>query len=146
MSSKIVLPQLNDWAQMRITDIFKATTQSAFNDAFNAFVAADTDVIFHNGKKLTREQYMQQLWQDKFLEAGAEVQYYGVVSALDKTGFVSVLSSCDACSRSDTPHSRSEKWAFSSRRLLLRSSWSWAHLRQGPSCSLSTCGRYPRDV
>lgn len=80
MSSAIVLPSLTAWAEQRLTALFTTTDEQSFDAAFDAFVAADTTSIVVNGQKLSREQYKQQTWKDKFLEAGAQVQYLGAVS------------------------------------------------------------------
>ncbi|GJE93024.1 hypothetical protein PsYK624_091830 [Phanerochaete sordida] len=80
MTSNIVLLPLTQWAEGRLTDIFQATDEQTFGDAFDAFVAAEPASIVVNGQKLTRAQYKSQLWKDKFLEAGASVQYLGAVS------------------------------------------------------------------
>lgn len=80
MVSNIVLPPLTSWAEGRLTAIFQATDEQTFDDAFDAFVAAEPASIVLNGQKLTRAQYKSQLWKDKFLEAGASVQYLGAVS------------------------------------------------------------------
>ena len=51
----------------------------SFED-FDAFVAQEPGTIVANGKHLDRAQYKKQIWSDKFLEAGAQVQYLGAVS------------------------------------------------------------------
>lgn len=78
---RIVLPALNSWAQGHLTALFKETDQTAFGQAFDAFMAANTDAIVVNGQSLTRAQFKDQLWQDKFLEAGAQVKFLGAVSS-----------------------------------------------------------------
>ena len=80
MSTAIVLPPLTTWAQLHLTELFQATDQPTFNETFNGFIAANPESIVVNGKKLSKDEYKQQLWNDKFLEAGAQVQYLGAVS------------------------------------------------------------------
>lgn len=80
MAANIVLPTLTAWAEQRLTALFNAKDESTFDDAFDAFVAADPSSIVVNGQRLSRAQYKQRLWQDKFLELGADVTYLGAVS------------------------------------------------------------------
>ena len=80
MAANIVLPQLAQWAQQRLTAIFQATDESTFGDAFDAFVAAQPTSIVVNGQPLSRDAYKAQIWRDKFLEAGAQVKFLGAVS------------------------------------------------------------------
>ena len=77
---RIVLPSLIAWAEGHLTALFKETNQAQFAQDFDAFVAANTGAIVVNGQSLTREQFKDQLWSDKFLEAGAQVKFLGAVS------------------------------------------------------------------
>ena len=80
MAANIVLPTLTAWAEQGLTALFNAKDQSTFDDAFDAFVAADTGSIVVNGQSLTRAQYKEQISKDKILERGADVQFLGAVS------------------------------------------------------------------
>ncbi|EKM52784.1 uncharacterized protein PHACADRAFT_198833 [Phanerochaete carnosa HHB-10118-sp] len=80
MAANIVLPPLTTWAEEHITALFNTTDESTFNEAFDNFVAASPSSIVVNGQRLTRAQYKDQVWKDKFLEAAAQVQYLGAVS------------------------------------------------------------------
>ena len=71
---------LPDWVQQHLTTLYAAKTDDDFNRAFDAFVAQEPGTIVVNGKHLDRAQYKKQIWSDKFLEAGAQVQYLGAVS------------------------------------------------------------------
>ncbi|KAF5336677.1 hypothetical protein D9758_015686 [Tetrapyrgos nigripes] len=80
MTSAIVLPHLDKWAQGHITAITKATTQEEFDSAFDGFVAADPDVdITFNGVKISRQEYKNRLQTEAFRETGAEVVFNGTV-------------------------------------------------------------------
>lgn len=72
-------PQLTTFAENAITAIFQATDKKAFDAAFDSFVATHPTSIVVNGETLTREQYHDKLWDTKFLEAGAQVQFLGAV-------------------------------------------------------------------
>ena len=80
MAANIVLPQLAQWAQQHLTAIFQATAESAFGEAFDAFIAAQPTSIVVNGQPLSRDAYKAQIRRDKFLEAGAQVRFLGVNS------------------------------------------------------------------
>ncbi|KAH8093132.1 hypothetical protein BXZ70DRAFT_950206 [Cristinia sonorae] len=78
MSTAAVLPGLTDWVKQHVTTLYTATSKDAFTDAFNAFVAKNASITV-NGKKISRDQYMQQLLSQKFEEAGAEVNFLATV-------------------------------------------------------------------
>lgn len=72
-------PQLTTFAENAITAIFQATDKKTFDAAFDSFVATHPTSIVVNGETLSREQYHDKLWDTKFLEAGAQVQFLGAV-------------------------------------------------------------------
>lgn len=72
-------PQLTTFAENAITAIFQATDKTTFDAAFDSFIATHPTSIVVNGETLTREQYHDKLWDTKFLEAGAQVQFLGAV-------------------------------------------------------------------
>ncbi|KAF7373248.1 hypothetical protein MSAN_00533700 [Mycena sanguinolenta] len=78
MSVNIVLPPLKTWAQGHLSSIIKATTQTAFDSAFDAFVSKNATITV-NGKKVSRDEYQKQLQGEEFDEAGADVQFNGAV-------------------------------------------------------------------
>jgi len=84
MASNIVLPSLSSWAQSHITALIQSTG-SAFDKAFDAFLAENVEVIVVNGEKLTKDQYKQHLQSAKALEEGAEIKYLGTVEAKSST-------------------------------------------------------------
>jgi len=79
--SKIVLPPTPTWAQQRITAIYQAQGQDAFNSAFDAFISKNVQTITFNGETLTRDQYKQQITTEKFLERSVTVTFPGTVDA-----------------------------------------------------------------
>ncbi|KAJ6479033.1 hypothetical protein C8R45DRAFT_1156552 [Mycena sanguinolenta] len=80
MSVHMVLPPLNDWAQQHLFAILKATTQTEFDSAFDAFLSKNATITV-NGKKVSRDEYQKQLQGKRFDEAGATVQLSGAVEA-----------------------------------------------------------------
>ncbi|KDQ62740.1 hypothetical protein JAAARDRAFT_30645 [Jaapia argillacea MUCL 33604] len=78
MTSAIVLPNLTQWTESRITAILKATSTTDFDQAFDAFIAPDAQITV-NGAPLTRDQYKQQLAGEGLLEALASVTFNGAV-------------------------------------------------------------------
>jgi hypothetical protein len=141
MSADIVLPSLTSWAESHITAIFQATDQASFTEAFNAFIAGSPGTIELNGQKLTKEQYMQQLWKDKFLEAGAEVQFLGAVSSPEHSNVVRPILRRHTALSHLLSH-RPEKLGCSCKQPLQRNSWCSVLLRPGPSPSPSTLCKF----
>lgn len=74
----VVIP-LTQWAEDSISAIYNATTESNFNDAFDAFLLKDAKITV-NGKHLSVAQYKQKLVDQKILEQSAQVSYKGAVS------------------------------------------------------------------
>ncbi|CCL99075.1 uncharacterized protein FIBRA_01087 [Fibroporia radiculosa] len=77
-----IILTLTEWAENNISAIYKATTQNAFNSAFNAFVADDAHITV-NGHELTREKY-RQLLQDQTGLENENVTFSGAVGVLKK--------------------------------------------------------------
>jgi len=78
MSVNIVLPPLRTWAEQHLSSIIKATTQTAFDAAFDGFLSKHVTVTV-NGKKVSRDDYKKQLQGEGFDEAGATVAFSGAV-------------------------------------------------------------------
>ncbi|KAJ7725303.1 hypothetical protein DFH07DRAFT_854181 [Mycena maculata] len=78
MAANIVLPPLRTWAEQHLSAIIKATSQAAFESAFDGFLSKNATVTV-NGKHVSREQYKQQLQGEGFDEAGAFVTFGGAV-------------------------------------------------------------------
>ncbi|KAJ7468719.1 hypothetical protein FB451DRAFT_1560410 [Mycena latifolia] len=78
MTSAIVLPPLRTWAEQHLSSIIKATTQTAFDSAFDAFLSKNATVTV-NGKHISRDAYKKQLQGEGFDEAGAIVTFGGAV-------------------------------------------------------------------
>lgn len=94
MSANIVLPQLDQWAKTGLTAMFQAATESAFDEAFDNFIAAKPASIVVNGKTLTREQYKDMIFKAKpFRETGAQVDFGGAVAVEKVEGDVRVCIS-----------------------------------------------------
>ena len=82
MSVNIVLPDLPNFVQQRVTAIYSAKTEADFDAAFDAFVAQDVRITL-NGKHATRATYKKLLQGETSNVAagnGAEIQFQGVVS------------------------------------------------------------------
>ncbi|KAJ7145732.1 hypothetical protein C8R44DRAFT_655656 [Mycena epipterygia] len=78
MAVNIVLPPLRTWAEQHLSSIIKATTQTAFDAAFDGFLSESATVTV-NGKDVSRDEYKKQLQGEGFDEAGAEVTFSGAV-------------------------------------------------------------------
>ncbi|THH28080.1 hypothetical protein EUX98_g6105 [Antrodiella citrinella] len=78
MTAAIVLPNLTNWLKQHITTLYTVTDRTAFNNAFNAFLTQDASITV-NGKKVTKDEYMQQLLGQKFEESGAQVNFLATV-------------------------------------------------------------------
>ncbi|KAJ7062295.1 hypothetical protein C8F01DRAFT_127712, partial [Mycena amicta] len=69
-------PPLKTWAQQHLTAVLKATTQSAFNTAFDAFIAKDASITV-NGKHVTRDAYKRTL--EGFEDRSVDVKFNEMV-------------------------------------------------------------------
>ncbi|KAJ6530641.1 hypothetical protein B0H19DRAFT_1191682 [Mycena capillaripes] len=78
MSANIVLPPLKAWAEQHLSSIIKATTYTALDSAFDAFLSQHAKITL-NGKHISRDEYQKELHGAGFDEAGALVQFSGVV-------------------------------------------------------------------
>ncbi|KAJ7145736.1 hypothetical protein C8R44DRAFT_755771 [Mycena epipterygia] len=78
MAVNIALPPLRIWAEQHLSSIIKATTQTAFEAAFDGFLSKSATVTV-NGKHVSRDEYKKQLQGEGFDEAGAEVTFSGAV-------------------------------------------------------------------
>ena len=75
----IVLPPLKIWAEGHLSSVLKATTQSDFDDAFDAFLSKHVNITV-NGQHLSRAQYKQQLLGESAVnKQSADVKFDGVV-------------------------------------------------------------------
>ena len=75
----IVLPPLRFWAEGHLSSILKATTESTFNDAFDAFLSKNATITV-NGQHLSRDRYRQQLLGESAVnKESASVKFDGVV-------------------------------------------------------------------
>jgi hypothetical protein len=79
MTSQLVLPPLNRWAENNISELYRAKTQEQFNSIFDGFVAPKADIVV-NGSRISREQYKQMLESQRALERSASVKFSGVVA------------------------------------------------------------------
>lgn len=84
MSSHIAIPSLSQWAEQRLTALYKATDEASLEAAYNAFLAADAQITV-NGKHLSGDAYKKQLLASKVLETGAQVVYSGAVEVPENT-------------------------------------------------------------
>ncbi|KZT05063.1 uncharacterized protein LAESUDRAFT_715119 [Laetiporus sulphureus 93-53] len=73
----VIIP-LSAWAEDSISAIYKASSQSAFDSAFDEFLHKDAQITF-NGKQLTRDQYREQLLEERVLEQSADISFTGAV-------------------------------------------------------------------
>ncbi|KAJ7743379.1 hypothetical protein B0H16DRAFT_1561617 [Mycena metata] len=78
MAVNIVLPPLKTWAENQLSLIIKATSSTAFNSAFDAFLSKNATITL-NGKHISREEYKTKLQGEGFDEAGATVHFSGAV-------------------------------------------------------------------
>jgi hypothetical protein len=92
MSVNIVLPPLRSWAEQHLSSIIKATTQTAFDSAFEAFLSKHATITV-NGKNVSRDEYKKQLRGEGFDEAGAIVQFGGAVEVPSENNSIQVSTS-----------------------------------------------------
>lgn len=90
MTSAIVLPPLSTWVKNHITTIIQATTQAAFNQAFDDFLEQKATITV-NGQATSRDAYKAQLQGENFEEVAATVTFNGAVEVpKDATNTVEV--------------------------------------------------------
>ncbi|KAJ7128374.1 hypothetical protein C8R44DRAFT_700938 [Mycena epipterygia] len=78
MAVNIVLPPLKTWAQQHMSAIIKATTQTAFDAAFDGFLSKHATTTV-NGKHISRDEYKEQLQGLRFDESGATVVFSNAI-------------------------------------------------------------------
>ncbi|TFK80789.1 hypothetical protein K466DRAFT_503282 [Polyporus arcularius HHB13444] len=79
MSSNIVLPDLPNWVEQRITALYSAKTADAFSSAFDAFISQDASIKV-NGKPTSRDEYKQMIQGEITGDVGAQVTFNGIAS------------------------------------------------------------------
>jgi hypothetical protein len=89
MAANIVLPPLKTWAEQHLSSIIKATTQTAFNSAFDAFLSKSANITV-NGKHVSRDAYMKLLQGEGFDEAGATVKFTDAVEVPSESNSIQV--------------------------------------------------------
>lgn len=78
MSANIVLP-LTTWAKTHLQAILTATTEAAFDSAFNQFVSHNAHITV-NGKHVARSLYKEQLMGESAVnKLSATVKFDGAV-------------------------------------------------------------------
>ncbi|KAK7029887.1 hypothetical protein R3P38DRAFT_2932197 [Favolaschia claudopus] len=83
--SNLVLPPLKTWAEQHLSSIIKATTKPAFDSAFDAFLSKHATITV-NGKRVSRDEYQNQLQGEGFEEVNADVQFTGAVEVPSSEG------------------------------------------------------------
>ena len=86
MSADIVLPSLSKLTENFITAIYK---QSDTPHILDGFLFKDAHITV-NGKKLSHQNFLNELQTQKFLEQGAEVKFLNIVE-VDKSHAVIYL-------------------------------------------------------
>ncbi|KAG7087413.1 hypothetical protein E1B28_013381 [Marasmius oreades] len=81
MTSNIVLPPADTWAQRHLSALIQASSQEDFNSAFDLFISHDVKEIILNGDKVTREEYKQKFRSQVFDERAATVTFAGTVAS-----------------------------------------------------------------
>jgi hypothetical protein len=74
MTQNIILPTLVQWAEGHISTLANTTNRADFNQDFNETFMQDV-IVTYNGDNLSRDDYMDQLWQLHFEELAADVNY-----------------------------------------------------------------------
>ncbi|KAI0338588.1 hypothetical protein BDW22DRAFT_1432388 [Trametopsis cervina] len=77
MSEPIILT-LTSWTQTRIQNLFAATTQAQFQEAYDAFFAQDVQLTVNN-RSISRSDFENELWQTASTKTSASVQFLGTV-------------------------------------------------------------------
>lgn len=91
----IVLPNLTQWAEGHITAINQATNEKALTSALDDFLSKDATIVV-NGVQVSRAEFQQQVFDEKFLETGATVSFLGAVQVpADKDNAFDVSSDND---------------------------------------------------
>ncbi|KAH9837639.1 uncharacterized protein C8Q71DRAFT_706044 [Rhodofomes roseus] len=87
---------LTTWIQDRISALYQATTEAAFNEAFDVLLHQDAQ-IYVNGARLTRVEYKRQVQEQKLVEHSATLTFSNAVQVqgksvdLNETGSVGVF-------------------------------------------------------
>ncbi|KAL0579224.1 hypothetical protein V5O48_002786 [Marasmius crinis-equi] len=84
MTSNIVLPPADTWAQQHLETLIKASSQADFDSAFDAFISKDVREIVLNGAAVSRDEYKQKFRSQVFDERSAVVSFTGTVASGDK--------------------------------------------------------------
>ena len=74
---------LTTFSENGLRAVYVATTQKAFDAAFDAFFSQHVEVTF-NGKKTARAQFKKELWDEKHQERRGTVTFLGAVEADNK--------------------------------------------------------------
>lgn len=93
-TSEIVLVPLDTWAKEHLTSLITAKTQDAFDQAFESFISKEVKVTI-NGAHLTREQYKEQLQNERGSAQLASINIEDIVLA-------PILNTNETTVRSDT--------------------------------------------
>ncbi|KAH9921639.1 uncharacterized protein B0H18DRAFT_880049 [Fomitopsis serialis] len=75
---------LTQWIEFNISALYKATTQAAFDIAFDILLHEDAQ-IYVNGARFTRDEYKRHLQDQKLLEYSATVTFSNAVQVPVKT-------------------------------------------------------------
>ncbi|EKM52786.1 uncharacterized protein PHACADRAFT_261414 [Phanerochaete carnosa HHB-10118-sp] len=91
-----VILTLDSWVEQHLQEVLTAKSQTAFDDAFDAFVALDASITV-NGQHMSRAEYKKTLWNDEAHETSGTVTFKGTVAvpknskAIVQTGEVGVF-------------------------------------------------------
>ena len=73
-----IVPSLILWTEGKLSAIFKATTQVAFDTAVNDFLSKDVEILL-NGECVSREE-LKRTWQrEKLNESSASVKFNSAI-------------------------------------------------------------------
>ncbi|KAF9265117.1 hypothetical protein L218DRAFT_184265 [Marasmius fiardii PR-910] len=80
MTSNIVLPSADVWAQRLLTALIQASSQEDYDSTFDAFISQDIKEIILNGAHVSRDEYKSKFRSQAFDERGATVNFVGTVA------------------------------------------------------------------
>ncbi|KAI0334295.1 hypothetical protein GY45DRAFT_1243078 [Cubamyces sp. BRFM 1775] len=83
MSTAIVLPQLPQWFEGRLSALYKAKTVEEFDEAFESFVSEHATIRV-NGQNVDRDQYKRMIQGEIKTEVDADVTFQGIVTVPPK--------------------------------------------------------------
>ncbi|KAJ3540168.1 hypothetical protein NM688_g6263 [Phlebia brevispora] len=96
MRDTLAVTSLDIFVEDNLKTLYQATSKKVFDIAFESFFAEHLDVTV-NGEAVSRAQYKQELWCERYAERNATVAFHGVLAVpsdnehLNEAGTVAVF-------------------------------------------------------